>query len=196
MNDFCTICPEDCSTASVVLPVIETDQQCAHLERLLTEICDIYIKPTGVTTEPTAFDTASMLTYLNAEVDNTNNDNTKIKHLVVIGDMPAPEKTEISLPKGKTLSSERTYTINADWTVGPDSHYTFAKALQCGDTSFTFWFTDRGGKMYGGIEGITPSKVDVDMVKERGDEGYAKALIALLFKACGDPLRIDDPYAG
>lgn len=196
-NAFCTVCPAVCDD-TLVLPAIDANQDCIAIEYKKSQICGIVFQPTTAVapavppSDPTDWTSAAEWATL---IDNTTTDNSTHKYLVGIGGLPAPEKAEIELPKNKVRALDRTYTITFSVRNLTDNHYEFFKALQCGTTSFKFWYETVGGRFFGGDEGIVPSKVDVDFPLSEGVDDYEEAVLLLSFEACGDPPRTDSPFA-
>lgn len=201
INTFGTnVCPEDCDEG-VLLPPISENQNCIGSEAFVekSQICDLWIRPDEVVASPVGFTTGDMGTYLTAEVDNTNIDNTKIKWLVGKGGLPAPDKTTLNLPKGQTRTTSRTHTLPFEVFGIDDAMYLFLQTLQCGDTGFTFVFATLGGRMFGDVSDapffIKPTSIDADLVLGEGDDDTFSGTITITFDSNISPDRISNPFA-
>lgn len=182
-NNFLTVCPSGCDDV-LNLPALDTVQDCTKVDLSYSQVQDIVFLPSGAT-GPTDWTSASDWATV---IDNTNADNTKAKVLTVEGGIDAPEKTEVDLPKRKKKTVGRLYTLQGTVKVLTDNKYTYLRALQCGDTSFTFWYTNQD-HLFGGQNGITPESVDVDFIYSADKDAYEEAIVTITYDADGDPLR-------
>lgn len=198
------VCPDSCDDGTVLLPPIEEDQNCQEgkYNAQLSQICDLYIKPDKVTTVPASFSTADMATYLTAEVDNTNTDNTKIKWIVGEGGIPIAEKSTKEVAKNGVITTKRTYTFTYKITNLTPNMYDFLRRIQCGWKGFVFNYATVGGCMFGNDNGgtpnlcvgICPQTVDANIPLDAGREDTKYGEIIITFCSDVDPARIDDPF--
>jgi hypothetical protein len=183
-NAFCTACPTNC--ASLILPALAVNQSCASTADLKKSQISYAVLLPNSATPPASWTSAANWATV---IDNASIDNTKAKIWTVTGGVPAPNVVRVDMPLGKTAILEREYTLTLTRQKLDDSDYAFAKALQCGDTSFDFWYGSKGGYLYGGQYGIAPSEINVSFPKGAGKDDYDQIVIELKFKACGDPDR-------
>lgn len=188
-NAFLT-CPDDCAD-SFLLPATTADQNCTDFVQGLSQICDIWIIPEEADDIFANF--ATTPTYVSASVDNTVADNSKAKHLVVIGELPAAEKTITDYPKLKQKTTNRTYTPSLRVLNLDALNYALLQKMQCGWTGFTFYYADLAGFVYGVQGGISPRFLDVDFPKGGGNTDVNQAIITLKFDASSDPYRRINP---
>ena len=194
-NKFGTgIIPDDCNTV-ITYPALEADQECTTTSSIgvLSQVCDLYIRFDQATTTPTAFTTAAMLNYFNAEVDNSNTNNTKVRWLVIEGGVPVPNETIQELSKNREKVTKRTYTLSGRIANLSDQNREFLRYMQSGGTGFTFWYGTTGGKMFGKVDGIAPSKVSATLPLGEGREDTEIGNIILTFESDIDPERINSP---
>lgn len=197
VNNFGS-CPEDCNT-ELLLPALDADQNCTTIAALESQLTDVWFKPAAAADSPftgwgTGVISATDPTATPTSIDNTVTDNSKVKWLVVEGELPAADKTVQELPKFKDKVSKRTYTATLTVKNLSDAQYAFGVALQCGDTDFTFWYATLN-HVYGTEAGIVPKSVDVDFPKGGGREDIETMIITLVWEANTDPERRANPYS-
>lgn len=185
-------CSSDCD-AELLFPAIPAEQDCTNYSVELSQVSDLYIIPTGAgdifaswSTTPTAVANA---------IDNTEALNAKAKWLVGIGGIGAPEKATTEYPKLKSKTTSRVYTLEMTILQMTGGMYEFLRKMQCGTTSFKFYYADIAGFVFGKAGGITPSFVDVDFPKGAGNADTNRAVLTLKFEADGDPDRKPNPLA-
>lgn len=185
-------CPSACG-ATLNYGALPSDPNCVSVPPL-SEISDIYIQPTGATA-PFSM-TGSTATAVSGAIDNTVTDNSKTKHLVVIGTQGDPEETEYNGPKGTIVISKRRYTIEARVPITSQSLYDFLRQIQCNNLNFKFWFATRGGYLFGPEAGISPAASNARFPKVEGDDGVEEGVIVLQYDTeNGDPPRFANPLA-
>lgn len=192
LNTFLS-CPDDCTTPPV-LPAIPTNQDCTVYDQPYSQVCDLWLIPSGVSdildyTDPlvpiVATDT----------VDNTNADNTKAKNLIGEGSVGTPELIVSEYPKRKTRVTGRTYTLTFRLKNMASTINDLLDKLQCGDTKFTFYYANVGGFIFGGPGGISPASIDVQRPLDGGRDDKMYADVIITWDADGDPKRYSNPYA-
>lgn len=185
-------CPSACG-GTLNYGALPADPDCVSVPPL-SEISDIYIQPTGATAP---FDWGgSDPTAVSGAIDNTAVDNSKTKHLVVIGEQGDPEETIYEGPKGTTVRSKRRYTIEARTPITAQSIYDFLRQIQCNNLNFVFWFATRGGYLFGGSTGISPASSNARFPKVAGEDGVEEGVLVLEYEtANGDPPRDINPLA-
>lgn len=194
LNVFQTICPDDCTT-EVNFPAIDTDQNCIGYKDYRSQITDVWIKHATASGTPFTGWTATLsaITANNSAIDNTVTDNSAVKWLVGMGGVPAPEKTNQDRPKHRSKVTRRTYTLTFTIPNVSDANREFARALQCGDTNFTFWYGNED-HVFGDPDGIEPSSVDADLPLGEGTDDNEQIVIYLTWEATGAPQRRNNPY--
>lgn len=185
---FLASCPADCDTDNL-LPAIPEAQDCTSYTPAYSQVSDLYIMPDGATNPLTSWSTTPTATA--GAIDNTVTDNSKCKWIVGEGAVTVAE-TETNFPKRKSKVTERVYTLTFK-VYDIANHYEFARKLQCGSTSLSFWYGDLSDYIYGKASGIQPELVSATMPKTDGRDD--KQVITLTFRwtADGDPERRVNP---
>ena len=192
MNNFLTGCPADCDS-DLLLTAIPVEQDCPNYERTLSQISDLVIQPDGATTPFSSWSTTPA--NVSGAIDNTDETNAKCKWVVGKGGIAAPDKTNTPYPKLKTKTTKRRYRLEFQVFQLTADQYDFCRLLQCGWTSFTFWYADLGAWIYGSATGIAPVFCDCDFSKGNGDSDVNTATIIIEWEADGDPERRVSPLA-
>lgn len=195
LNLTAIACPDDCADVNT-LPAIAADQDCTGYTQTLSQVCDLYILPSATADLFDNWDAEPIVNTTPASgvgVDNTNTDNTKAKWLVGIGGVAEPEETIDEYPKLQRKVTERLYTLTFRVFNLVAAQYNFLRQLQCGDTSFTFYYGDLGGWIYGVEGGLSPTSVDVDFPHGGGNTDKNVAILTITFRANGDPDRFVNP---
>lgn len=186
-------CPSACG-GTLNYGALPTDPDCISVPPL-SEISDIYIQATGATA-PFDWTTPTAPTAVSGAIDNTTTDNSKTKHLVVIGNQGDPEETVYNGTKGSQVVGLRRYTIEGRTPITAQSIYDFLKQIQCNNLNFVFWVGTRGGYLFGGATGISPAASNARFPKVEGSEGYEEGVIILQYETDnGDPPRVPNPLA-
>ena len=185
-------CPSACG-GTLNYGALPTDPNCVSVPPL-SEISDIYIRPTGATD---AFDySGGDPVAVSGAIDNSDTTNTKTKHLVVIGSQGDPEENIYSGPKGTEVVSKRRYTVEARTPITAQSIYDFLRQMQCNNLNFTFRFGTRGGYLFGGINGISPAASNARFPKVEGEDGVEEGVLILAYDTDnGDTDRHPNPLA-
>jgi hypothetical protein len=153
-------CPSNCATA---LPAASFSS-CAP-EVNLAEISYIYLAK-GIAT---AFTDWAAPTEWGTRVDNANTTGDDyIRKLTVIGDKPEPTTSEREISAGRKVNVLKTHVINFTIDETNDANHELLRSLECGG-SYKIWYETKGGKIFGGNEGITAS-VFLNMVLNRGTD--------------------------
>jgi hypothetical protein len=87
--------------------------------------------------------------------DDTLNDETLIRTLIVKGDQPPAESTEHEISNCRTIWGEKKFTINFDIDETNITNHDFMRQIECGG-QFTMWYA-AGDYMYGGTSGVDVS---------------------------------------
>lgn len=187
INNFLT-CPADCDTP-LVFGAVAVNQDCTKVEIGGSQVEDLVIVPTSAS-HPADWTAAADWAGV---IDNTSTDGTKAKRLVGEGGIPTPEKVKIAMPKRKSKTKHRTYTLTHTIKNLSDAQYAFGRQLQCGDTSFKFYYGNEL-HLFGGQGGITPKEVDCDFPLAEGIDDIETMVITIVFDSDGDPARTINPF--
>lgn len=192
VNDF-GVCPDECN-ATLQLPALPVDQNCIAYDNLLSQINDLWIKPDGVSETPFSGWATGTVTANPTAINNADVANTAVKWLVGEGGLPAAAKVVTDYPKSRKKTTKRTYTITYTVkNVSSDQQYAFGQTLQCGDTSFTFWYAT-ADHVFGDENGIAAESIDCDFVYGAGADDTVNMVITITYVAKTDPDRRNNPY--
>lgn len=191
LNITLITCPDDCADVNL-LPAIGADQDCTGYTQGLSQVCDLYIVPSGAGDIFDAWEDPLVATA--ASVSNTTADNTKAHWFVGEGGVAEPEETIDEYPKLKRKISERLFTLTFRIKNLVQAQYDALRQFQCGDTSFTFYYGDLADYVYGVDGGLSPESVDVDFPKGGGNTDKNVAIITLTFLSVTDPDRFANPH--
>jgi len=189
----------DCNTP-ISLPAIPADP-CCEAAPQYSQIARIIIAPCGVEDPFEIEDGEAVL--VAGVIDNTNTNGTKAKAFVGKGEKADHEATIIEKSFRKRGISGRSYSIEFTFSLGTKAMADFARALQCENLRFRFWYEDVGGWLYGlvaadgslGVGGLYPTLVDVQMPHGGGRDDVKEARLILEFEAKGDPPQYATPFA-
>lgn len=181
-------CPDDCTDVSL-LPAIVNEQDCTGYTQTLSQVCDLYIIPSAASDIFSDWDDPEAIASVNDTVDNTQSDNSTAHWLVGIGGVAEAEETVTEYPKLQRKVTERLYTLTFRVLNLVQAQYELIRMLQCGDTSFKFYYADLGGYVYGVLGGISPNSVDADFPHGAGNTDKNVGIITITFRANGDPDR-------
>lgn len=177
--------PDNCE--ELELPVVEADFCTPNIN--YGQVDEVYI---GVDGNP--FTDWNLLTEWNARKDNDDTtDATKLRYLHVVGDKPAPEKTELKISKKRKVNTEKKHTINIKVDETGDKNYNLVKWLEENvGAELRVWYS-AGKYLYGGNEGVQAT-IDLDDVIPESDEELNTFIGAIKFEG-GHPERILNPMA-
>jgi len=190
-NDFIS-CPADCDEA-FLFGSIPIDQSCTTYDQPFSQVCDLIIRPTGAAA-PLDYTDPALPLAVALEIDNTNIDNTKSKHLIGEGGVAVPDKEVGEYPKRQTRITNRAYALVFNIKNLTPSMYAFLQALQCGPTNFTFYYATVGGRLFAPVEGIEPTSIDVDLPLGEGRDDKEIGTITITWDADGDADRGASPF--
>ena len=188
-NIFSVVCPTDCTSTWVAIE--DLNPACAGpLAKSEVNYLYMMLPETGV--GPADWTNA---TAWGDVIDNADTTGVKVKRLPVVGNLPAEERADIPLSNGFIAKGDGTFTLTAKIQPLTTGLYEWLRSLQCSGTSLPkFWFTDRGGNMFGkDVVGIQAKSVAVNFILEEGDESYEYANIILVWEAATFPDRIVSP---
>lgn len=178
-------CPENCDSP---LPVVSFSD-CAP-EVNLSEIEYLIIGKAGASD----FDDETSASEWAARLDNDSTDADKLRLLRVIGDKPAPTDQDQVISGQRTITVDRSHTINADIDETNDVNYDAMRALQCGG-GVKLWYVTRSGHVFGGKTGISAS-MKVSEALNRGENEIQRFNIVATWKSKFSPERSTWPLYG
>lgn len=104
-----------------------------------------------------------------------------IRELTVIADKPAPSSIVRDISNGRKKVTGKNHVINATVDETNDQNHEFLRGLECGG-SFKLWYLTKGGKLFGGVEGITVD-IDGNMILNRGDGEIETQSLVITWKS-------------
>lgn len=133
-------------------------------------------------------------------IDNAQNDGTKIKQLLGIGNVEVGDPAVVQMAAHKSNQGETTYTLTYDvmvaapTTAAGDPLANFLRRIQASQVKSNFWFVTMGDIMYGSPTGIVPESFVVKGPQlDRGVDARELWQIIITWKAQTAPLRIPSP---
>lgn len=175
-------CPTDCSGSLQSVSFNE----CAP-ETHWGEISKLYVGPADLA----AFLDVSALAEWTAKLADTGDD--KIRTLIVIGEQPEPEQTEVSISGDRVVVGYKKFIINAEIDETNETNYNFLAMSECGG-KYLMWYETSDGILYGGNEGIEVSlKMNQIIPKER--TGIVKIMVKASWNSLHHPYRCVSPMA-
>lgn len=88
---------------------------------------------------------------------------SKIRALMGVGDLPAPESEEREISLGRKVQGVRKFTLNFRVDETNLINHSAAMLLQCNTGNHLFWFETRDHLLLGGSSGIE-GKIKVDII--------------------------------
>jgi len=197
INETLTGCPADCDDV-LLYPAIPASQDCPNYEQGRSQISKLYLLPNTMSGDIFATwgsTSAATPSYVANSVDNTNTLNAKAKYLAGRGEIAVPEKSTLEYPNLKTRTIEKRYQLVFTHYQLDDDTYEFLRQVQCGSLNFKFYYGDLAGYVYGIADGLVPDFISIRFPKGNGNADRNTAVIALSWKATGDPQRRANPLA-
>lgn len=176
-------CPNDCE--SVLPPVKYKD---CDPEIVLSEIQTIFLG----TKNTAPFEDVEDPTEWAERLSETAVLANTIRPLTVIADKPAgtPVVIELSNDRRKTISND--FVLNVESDDVSDENYNFMRVSQCGG-QYRMWYKTKGGKIYGGNEGIEDAFLQLDIVNARGKNEIEKIQGTISWSNAHSPERGTSP---
>lgn len=147
------VCPVDCSSN---LPVQDFSLCAPDVNN--GQIAKIFYTTKG---NPLANWTSAV--EWDSRIENDAVGASKIRMLMVVGDLPAPEAEEREISGGRKVQGVRRFTMNARVDETNLINHDAARALQCNTGNHLFWFETRDHRLFGGSSGIE-GKIKVDII--------------------------------
>lgn len=127
-----------------------------------------------------------------SRVSNTDNTATAIRHLTVIGDVPAPELSQKTISHKRKITITKKRKLNIKIDDNTEANYQAMRYIECGG-SYLMWYLTNGGKLYGGNEGIQVTLDISEVIPESTDENvYIQG--SAEWDAKISPARIPAPF--
>jgi hypothetical protein len=151
------------------------------------EVSKIYI--TGLNF-PGFFNPASLAEWTAALSDTADD---KIRTLIVIGELPEPETTEVPTSGDRIAIGFKTFNLNFEIDETNDLNYNFLLMSECGG-KYLIWYETSDGILYGGTEGLEVS-IRLNQIIPRERTGLVKIMGKATWKSQHSPYRNDSPMA-
>lgn len=171
-------------TGEILLPSLPTSYR-SELPPLLSQVSGLLILPKGAQ-GPASWVVASNITDI---IDNTVTDNSAGKWLVGRGRIPKPEEVIINLGKIHREIESRIYALTFEVNIRCNEIYAFLQTIQKNYTAFDFWYNTRGGRLFGGPNGLCPEFVTGWTEYSEDANGVERGFIQIVWRSCMDPLR-------
>jgi|GEM_PF-2549486 len=179
-------CPENC--ADLILPPTKFSD-CSP-EGSLGRIIAIY--ETGVNYPLTDENSPSEW---EGRMNMADDNPAKIRKLIVIGDMPASESTEIPMSGGRIFYGLEQYTINPRIDEVNQENYDYARSQNKCNIRRKFWVETTNGSTFGGPNGIDVSG-KWKLVIPESDQELQTLTGVFKFKSETMPCRFMHPLHG
>lgn len=177
-------CPVDCSGSLESVSFSE----CAG-EFHYGEISKIYV----ARADAADFAAVDVITEWTARLHDSGVDPDDIRTLIGIGEVAAPDMTEIAVSGDRTITGPKTYNLTFEVDETNDTNYIFMLETQC-NLKFKVWLEMSDGMLYGGNTGIEMIlRGNQPLLKSRTD--VEKIIFSGKWKSENDPLRCLSPMA-
>ena len=175
-------CPTDCAGSLGAVSFNE----CAP-EVHYGEISKLYV----ARADAADFVSPDLIAEWTARLSDTEDTVDKIRTFIGMGEMPAPEKTELTISGNRTIYSPKTFNVLFEVDETNDTNYEWLLESEC-NLKRKFWFETSDGMLYGGktgIEGVF--NTDAPIPKSRKD--IAKFMMSVKWESKNHPLRTISP---
>lgn len=178
------VCPTDCAGS---LPAVDFDE-CAP-EVHYGEVAKLYVAAADAASFANVELIGEWTTRISEDAVGADN----IRALTIIGELPEPEQTEISISGDRTVVGYKQFTLNIEIDETNDVNYNFLLTYEC-NVKVKAWFETADGILYGGNDGIEGTLRLNNMIpRERTD--VAKFVGTFKWKSQFSPLRCVSPMA-
>ncbi|MEN6569059.1 MAG: hypothetical protein ABFC18_03500 [Rikenellaceae bacterium] len=181
-NLFIPPCPETCSGY-----VADVNFNDCTPEKHWGEVSKIYL----VGTDFAGFADVSALGEWTTNLSDTSDDG--IRTLVVIGDLPEAETTEVPMSGDRIAIGYKTFNLNFEIDETNDTNYNFLLMSECGG-KYLMWFETSDGLLFGGNDGIEVS-LRMNYIVPRERTALQKIMAKATWKSLQSPFRCDSPMA-
>lgn len=187
---FVPPCPSTCSGSLADVSF----NDCAP-ENNWGEVSKIYIAESNFESVDNAgnpgFSDVTSLTEWNDNLSDTVDG--KIRTLIVLGDQPEAETTEVSTSGDRVAIGYKTFNLNFEIDETNETNYNFLLMSECGG-KYLIWYETSGGLLFGGNAGIEVSlKLNYLIPRER--TALQKIMGKATWKSLQSPFRCDSPMA-
>jgi hypothetical protein len=176
------VCPSDCAGSLEAVSFNE----CAP-EVHYGEVSKVYV----ARADSADFTNVDIITEWTARLDDTGSDANDIRTLIGIGEIPVPEKTELTLSGDRIIYPPKKFTMLFEVDETNDTNYEFLQASEC-NLKFKFWYETSDGMLYGGNTGIE-AIISGDAPIPKSREEIAKFMFTAKWKSQFSPLRCLSP---
>jgi hypothetical protein len=153
------------------------------------EISKIYL---ASSTHPGFMDVSSLAEWT-AWLSDTADLNTSIRTLIVLGDQPEAETTEIAISGDRIVTGYKTFNINFEIDETNETNYNFLLMSECGG-HYTLWYETSDGLLFGGNAGIEVS-LTLNYLIPREGTALQKIMGKATWKSIHSPFRSDSPMS-
>jgi hypothetical protein len=137
------------------------------------------------------FTHADLIAEWTTRLSDTANGADNIRTLIGIGEVTAPEMTEVAISGDRTITGPKVYTLNFEVDETNDTNYQMMLETQC-NLKYKVWIEMSDGMLYGGNIGILMVlKGNQPLLKVRTD--VLKIVFTGKWKSQFDPLRTLSP---
>ena len=175
-------CPTDCAGSLEAVSFNE----CAP-EVHYGEVSKVYV----ARADSADFTNVDIITEWTARLDDSGSDANDIRTLIGIGEIPVPEKTELTLSGDRIIYPPKKFTMLFEVDETNDTNYEFLQASEC-NLKFKFWYETSDGMLYGGNTGIE-AIISGDAPIPKSREEIAKFMFTAKWKSQFSPLRCLSP---
>lgn len=177
-------CPTDCAGS---LPDVSFNE-CAP-EIHYGEVAKIYI----ARSDAASFTNVDLIGEWTTRLSDTSDDPDAIRTLIVMGDLPEPEQSEITISGDRTVVGFKQFTLPFDIDETNDTNYLLLLTLEC-NIKNKMWFETADGMLYGGNEGIEAT-IRMNNIIPRPRTDVALFSSTAKWKSQTSPLRTASPMA-
>ena len=175
-------CPSTCSGS---VPEVSFNE-CAP-EYHWGEISKIYLSESDFVGFTDVSDLAEWLANLHDSGDD------KIRTLIVIGELPEPETTEVPTSGDRIAIGYKTFNLNFIIDETNDANYNFLLMSECGG-KYLIWYETSDGMLYGGNDGIEVS-LRMNQIIPRERTAIVTLSGKFSWKSLQSPFRCESPLA-
>ncbi len=114
-----------------------------------------------------------------------------IRELIVIGELPEPEITQVETSGDRIAIGYRTFNLNFEIDETNHTNYAFMLMTECGG-KYLMWYETADGLLYGGVDGIEVSLKMYHSIPRARTE-LAKIYGTATWKSLQSPFRDESP---
>lgn len=177
----------DCGECDFTLPAVDNAQDCTSYTFTDSQICDLVIVPIPA---PDPFDwSGATPAYIEGTINNAVSSLDYARRLVGEGEVLAPEKNIVALPRNRQVVARRVYSLVFRVKNLEGNQYEFCKRFQQNWRQFHFYFLTVGGRIIGPTGGLLPLFTDCDFPLDGSRTGKEYAEILIRYETDGDADR-------